>query len=280
MSRKNDIFTGAGMHEQMMQPSIERMEKDLGFDIPVEQVPLPSQGLAYPPGHPLHGQVSVAIRAMTAREEDILTSRALIKQGTVISHLLSSCLMDKSINTRTMLSGDRTAVMIALRITGYGADYNVELDCPACGTHQQCEHNLIDLPIRTLDLEPVEKGSNLFPFKLPVSGKTVHFKFATGEDEEEQALLTERKRKQGFTADSLVTDRLQRVIVSVDGETSGGKINQFVRNMPARDSLTLRRYIDAHEPSVLMEAPFTCISCGHEQEVGLPIGPSFFWPDT
>jgi hypothetical protein len=280
MSRKNDIFTDGGMHEQMMQPSIERMQQDLGFDIPVEQVPLPSQGLAYPVGHPLHGKVAVEIRAMTAREEDILTSRALIKQGTVISHLLSSCLMDKTIDTRSMLSGDRTAVMIALRITGYGADYNIELDCPACGTHQQCEHNLAELPIRTLDLQPVEPNTNLFAFKLPMSGKTVHFRFATGEDEEEQALLAERKRKQGFAADSLVTDRLQRVIVSIDGETSGGKINQFIRNMPARDSLTLRRYIDAHEPSVLMSAPFTCINCGYDEEVGLPIGPSFFWPET
>jgi hypothetical protein len=280
MSRKNDIFTSTGMHEQMMQPSIERMEQDLGFDIPVEQVPLPSQGLAYPEGHPLHGKVAVSIRAMTAREEDILTSRALIKQGTVISHLLSSCLMDKTINTRSMLSGDRTAVMIALRITGYGAGYNVEMDCPECGTNQQCECNLADLPIRTLDLEPVEPNTNLFAFKLPMSGKTVHFRFATGEDEEEQSLLTERKRKQGFTADSLVTDRLQRVIVSIDGETSGGKINQFIRNMPARDSLTLRRYIDAHEPSVLMTTPFTCTGCGYEEEVGLPIGPSFFWPET
>lgn len=280
MSRKNDIFTDGGMHEQMMQPSIERMQQDLGFDIPVEQVPLPSQGLAYPAAHPLHGKVSVDIRAMTAREEDILTSRALIKQGTVISHLLSSCLMDKTVNTRSMLSGDRTAVMIALRITGYGAEYNIELDCPGCGTNQKTSCNLADLPIRTLDLEPVEPNTNLFAFKLPVSGKTVHFRFATGEDEEEQAILAERKRKQGFTADNLVTERLQRSIVSVDGETSGGKINQFIRNMPARDSLTLRRYIDAHEPSVQMSSPFECINCGYDEEVGLPIGPSFFWPDT
>ena len=280
MSRKNDIFTAAGMHEQMMQPSIERMEHDLGFDIPVEQVPLPSQGLAYPVGHPLHGKVAVEIRAMTAREEDILTSSALIKQGTVISHLLSSCMMDKTINPRTMLSGDRNAVMIALRITGYGADYKVDLSCPSCDTQQDCEHNLADLPIRTLDLEPVEPGANLFSFKLPISGKTVNFKFPTGEDEEEQSIMQERRRKQGFTAERLVTDRLQRVIVSIDGDTSGGKISQFIRNMPARDSLALRRYVGAHEPSVLMEVPFTCISCGHEEEVGLPMGPSFFWPDT
>ena len=280
MSRNNDIFTTAGMHEQMMQPPIERLEQDLGFEIPVEEVPLPSQGLAYPPGHPLHGKKSVSIRAMTAREEDILTSRALIKKGTVISHLLSSCMMDKSVDTRGMLSGDRAAVMVALRITGYGANYEVSIDCPACETSQSPEYNLADLPIRTLDIAPVETGVNLFEFKLPVSGKKVHFKFITGEDEEEQALLADRKRRQGMVVESLVTDRLQRCIVSIDGETSGGKINQFIRNMPARDSLSLRRYIDAHEPTVIMEAPFECVSCEHEEEIGLPMGPNFFWPDS
>lgn len=280
MSRNNDIFTTAGMHEEMNQPGPTHLTQDLGFEIPVEEVPLPSQGLVYPVNHPLHGKKSVSIRAMTAREEDILTSRSLIKKGTVISHLLSSCMTDKAVDTRAMLSGDRAAVMIALRITGYGADYEVSMTCPSCEANQTPSYNLADLAVRTLDIEPVEPGANLFEFSLPVSRKIVRFKFITGEDEEEQAILTERKRKQGLVVESLVTDRLQRCIVAVDGETSGGKISQFIRNMPARDSLTLRRYIDTHEPTVVMEVPFKCTSCEYEEEVGLPMGPTFFWPDA
>jgi hypothetical protein len=51
---------------------------------------------------------------MTAREEDILTSRALIKKGTVITNLLQSCVVDKRVDVQKMLSGDRNAVMVAL----------------------------------------------------------------------------------------------------------------------------------------------------------------------
>ena len=56
----------------------------------------------------------VEIKYMTAREEDILTSRALIKKGTVLSELVRSCLIDKSIDPEMLISGDRNAIMTAL----------------------------------------------------------------------------------------------------------------------------------------------------------------------
>ena len=128
---RNQVF--ANQTGQPGQPQVQRgmpsrnvMKDDFGFEIPVENVPLPSRGVAYAPESPLYGQETIQIRAMTAREEDILTSRALIKKGTVISHLLRSCMIDKRIDPDEMLSGDRNAVMVALRVTGYGADYNVE----------------------------------------------------------------------------------------------------------------------------------------------------------
>src|SRR5512138_1969463 len=58
--------------------------------VPSEIVPLPSRGFAYPPGHPLHKRDGIQIKAMTAHDEDILTSRALIRSGRVISALLRS----------------------------------------------------------------------------------------------------------------------------------------------------------------------------------------------
>ena len=51
------------------------------FVVPTEFVELPSQGRFYPEGHPLHGEDSIEIRQMTAKEEDMLTSRTLLKKG-------------------------------------------------------------------------------------------------------------------------------------------------------------------------------------------------------
>ena len=63
---------------------------------PTEFIDPPSKGWFYPEGHPLaSGQVE--LKYMTAREEDILTSPNLLKQGTAIDKLLEALIVDKKI---------------------------------------------------------------------------------------------------------------------------------------------------------------------------------------
>ena len=57
----------------------------------------------------------------------------------------------------------------------------------------------------------------------------------------------ERKKKAGAMTDNLVTTKLQYSIIAVDGKTDKNLISTFIRNMPARDSLTLRQFIDKNE---------------------------------
>jgi hypothetical protein len=282
MSR-NDIFDAAsspGAQQGIPQQSRDQVQQELGFDIPVETVPLPSLGLAYEAGHPLHQCQTVDIRAMTAREEDILTSRALIKKGTVITHLIKSCLTNKDIDVSSLLAGDRNALMIAVRITGYGEKYNSDASCPGCGTNQKSAFNLSALPIRALNLTPTLPGANSFEFILPLTGKRVEFKFATGRDEEEATITSDRRRKQGIMTENIVTNALQRAILSVDGDPNKSQIANFVRHMPARDSLALRNYISNNEPGVDLTVPFSCTSCDHEEDIALPMGVNFFWPQA
>jgi hypothetical protein len=87
---------------------------------PVSTVRLPSAGLAYPPEHPLHAAETVDIRAMTARDEDILSSPALLRNGTVFTQLIRSCLTNKHVDPDTLLVGDRNAILIAIRVSAYG----------------------------------------------------------------------------------------------------------------------------------------------------------------
>ena len=56
-------------------------EAAFSFVVPTEFVELPSGGALYPEGHPLHGESTIEIKQMTAKEEDMLTSRALLKKG-------------------------------------------------------------------------------------------------------------------------------------------------------------------------------------------------------
>ncbi len=276
---RNQVFGGQmGAPQGVMTRDV--MRDDFGFEIPVETVPLPSAGLVYPEGSPLHLRETVDIRAMTAREEDILTSRALIKKGTVITNLLQSCMVDKNIDVQKMLSGDRNAVMISLRITGYGSEYTAEVECPECGDKEKHSFDLTSLPIKPLELKPAEEGQNVFEFLLPFSKKVVKFKFLTGADEEEIMVVQERRKKTGAQADSLVTTKLQYSIVAVDGKTDKNIVASFIRNMPARDSMALRQFIDKNEPGVEMKQFIDCSSCGESSEVRMPLGASFFWPNT
>lgn len=279
--QRNQIFTGppAGVDPRIpTTTAAEKVKAEFGLDIPVETVPLPSGGKCYPTTSTVHNRETVEIRAMTAREEDILTSKALLKKGTVISELIKSCLVDKGINPVDLLTGDRNALMVAIRITGYTHEYDAEIECNECGTKAPQQFNLAELPLKRLEIEPVQPGLNLFEFKLPYTKKTVRFKFLTGRDEEEIVATADKQKKLGLQTDSAVTTNLLYSIVSIDGIEDRGKIAGFVRMMPARDSLALRNYIRDNEPGIRMKQETVCPSCGHTEEVSMPIGVSFLWP--
>lgn len=282
--QKNAIFASQlppGVDPRMpRQTQAEKVKADFGLDIPQEIVPLPSNGKVYPQNSSLYGMDSVEIRAMTAREEDILTSRALLKKGAVITELIKSCLVDKSINVLDLLSGDRNALMVAIRITGYGPEYSVEMECPECSVKSPHDFDLSSLPIKRLEIEPVIAGSNIFEFMLPRSKKNVKFKFMTGRDEEEMMAMSEKQKKLGLPNDSNVTTNLLYAIQSIDGVEDRTKISNFVKMMPAGDSLSLRNYIRDNEPGIEMKQETVCSACGHSEEVSMPLGVSFLWPSA
>lgn len=258
----------------------EYAKRELGVEIAVDLVPLPSRGKVYAADHPLHMAESVEYRAMTAKEEDILMSQALIKRGTVITELIKSCLINRNIDVQTLLSGDRNALMIAIRASGYGNIYAPSYQCPQCEFKNELSVDLNLLPIKPLEIEPVSPGVNAFEFKLPKSNKMITFKFLNGKEEEEIVADMETRKKKGMLNSNLVTSRLLRSITSIEGNTDRSLINKFVQYMPALDSMKLRDYIDAHEPGVSMKIDFKCGSCDHFEEMSLPLGSSFFWPSA
>jgi len=282
----NDVFSGndsapeGSMAGGWTGARSDVMRDEFGLEIPVENVPLPSQGRVYPEGHPLHMQETVQIRAMTAREEDILTSRALIKKGTVITELIRSCLIDKRINPNDLILGDRNALMVALRITGYGSDYAIEVNCPNCQEKNRQNFNLSELPINTLETAPVADGSNVFEAALDDGNVNVRFKLLTGNDEQEMTQIAERNKKQGMQSDNLITSRYRHQLVAVNDITDKTKLQMFIQKMPTRISTQLRRAMDAAEPGIEMKQWIDCPNCMESSEVSMPLGASFFWPDA
>lgn len=281
---KNSVFSAQPAQQitthQAVQPQ-QRVSTEISMEVPVEIVPLPSQGKVYGQDHPLYLADRVEITSMTAREEDILTSAAIIKKGTVITELIRSCLVDKRIDPESLLTGDRNALMVAIRATGYGIEYDGEVACEECGKTTTRTFNLAQLPIRRLTIEPVTPGENLFEFKLPRTKKIVHFRFVTGKVESEMSIVNEKQKKiYNSQKDTHVTTGLLYSIASVDGVSDRAQISKFVAHMPAADSQALRKYMRDNEPGIVMKQESECTACSHVDEVVMPLSHTFLWPNA
>ena len=249
------------------------------FKVPTEFVPLPSFGLVYSPNSPLHNLKEIEVRYMTAADEDILTSRSLLRSGKAIDAVLKNCILDARINPEELLSGDKNALITFLRVSGYGPEYKVEIDCPSCEETSKYEFDLSQLEMKTLDVEPIEQGENRFHIQLP-TGTHIEFKFLNSAEEKEISDAQDRiKRSTNSPVDRNVTTRLKNTILSIDGNNDPSLINQYVDTLNVRDSRALRKYMEDNTPDIDMKQEFNCPHCGHRGEVDVPISVSFFWPD-
>jgi len=238
------------------------------FKIPTEMVDLPSKGLLYPEGNPL-AEGKVEMKYMTAKEEDILTNQAYIKQGIVLDKLLQSLIVTK-INYDDLIVGDKNALMVAARVLGYGKDYDFVYDD---------ESYVVDLSAienKVFDESLIKKGTNEFSYTLPNSGNLVTFKILTaGDDKKIDAELAGLKKINKDSSPELST-RLKYIITSINGDREAKTIRDFVDNhLLARDSRLLREYIRQVQPDVNLT--FTTTS---GEEVAIPVNLSFFWPDA
>jgi len=257
---------------------------DFAFVVPTEFVSLPSEGKFYPENHPLHNADTIEIKQMTAKEEDILTSRSLLKKGVALDRLIKSIIVNKSINTDTLLMGDRNAVLVAARISGYGNDYNTRVQCPGCGSQVRNEFDLNDYETASFDIDSLEVAVDYdnctFTTMLPKMKQEVTFRLLTGFDE--RTMLSEfsagqKKKKNGN--ERTITRQLRQMIVAINGDTNQKLINFVVENMPSMDSRHMRVLYKKVTPNINLDHDFECSECGYEAELEVPLTADFFWPD-
>jgi hypothetical protein len=237
------------------------------FKFPTEEVELPSKGLVYPPEHPLSSG-KVEIKYMTAKEEDILTNQAYIEKGTVLDKLLESVIIS-DVNLKDLIVGDKNAIFVATRILGYGKDYKFNY----LGEEQELD--LTTLKNKEFDASLIKEGKNEFEYTLPHTGNKITFKILNGYDESKIQRELDGLKKINKDASPELSTRLKYIITSVEGENDNKSIREFVDNyLLARDSKALRDYINEIQPDI--DLTYTS---DDGEEVKVPIGLNFFWPD-
>ena len=253
----------------------------LDFATPTELVDLPSKGKFYPPNHPLHGQETIEIKYMTARDEDILTSPTLLKKGVAIDRFLQNVILNQRINVSSLLSGDKNAILVASRINGFGSDYTTKVTCPNCATVSENTFNLDGVEeylgddFGDYDIVPTEHGT--FIIKLPRTKFEVEVRLLTSRDENELAAKMQANKKNKNRIETNLTDQLKKVIVSVNGVDDMETIHKVVNNLPAFDSRYMRGAFLKITPGLDMTQHFACPACGFEKEVDIPLTVDFFW---
>jgi hypothetical protein len=245
---------------------------------PTEDVNLPSKGYFYPKDNPL-ASGKVEMKYMTAREEDILTSPNLLKQGTAIDKLLEALIVDKKIKIADLLIGDKNALIVAARILAYGKQYDFTM-FNEDGEETTATVDLTKLDDKEIDTKELSEGVNEFSFKLPNSQRDVSLRLLTHLDEKELEIESERLRKVSSGLVQTMTSRMKRIIVSVDGKSERAFINNFVdKELLSVDALAMRKFINSINPDVNMRTTAT-MEDGTESEVAVEITAQFFWPST
>ena len=299
--RNNDERTGARENpdasaatQQATQPT-QQSAGQLNFVVPTEFVELPTAGRYYPEGHPLCGAETIEIKYMTAKDEDILTPRALLKKGVAINRFLQNIIVDKRVKVDDLLTGDKNAILVSARISGYGEEYKTKTTCPACATAQEYEFSLSEGVSTGFDTEyfaaeeysdaVTRNEDNTFNIVLPKSEVTVTVRLMNGRDE--TALADSMRKANAKTTrtnllghDTQMTDQMRTYITAVNGSSLMQHVHGFVNAMPAADSRFLRTAYQALMPNHDLRQHFECVECGYSQEMEVPFTADFFWPKS
>lgn len=282
MARNKERTGARQVHTDPPAPLMQDNSGGFSFVVPTEFIDLPSEGKFYPEGHPLHGQTTLEIKQMTAKEEDLLTSRALLKKGIALDRLLSSVIVNKSIDPNSLLVGDRNAILIATRVSGYGSEYRTKVTCPACGANQEYSFDLNSANIYNGDeITPEEATRNedgTYTTTLPRTKVEVTFRLMTGTDERVLLKQVENARKKRQSENS-ITRQLKQIVIAVNGDTTQQSINYAVENMPSMDARHLRLAYKLATPNIDLTQTFECNECDYDQEMEVPLTADFFWPD-
>jgi len=236
-----------------------------------EVVSLPSKGLFYP-----DGLKEVQIEYLTSRDEDLLTTPSFIDDGSVLDKLLARKIVDKNINPKNLLSGDRSALILFLRTSSYGNIYKVSVPDPRNGNSFEEDVDLLTLKYKEVNEKPNAAGE--FVVEIPMRKKKVSVKLLTS-GAEDIIFKQAEARREAYQEEvsEFNTMRLKASIMEINGNRDRSYIERFVDVMPALDAFTIRRKLLDVSPEVEMKYMFTAPD-GYKFEAPLSMGIDFFFP--
>lgn len=185
----------------------DKMDFTESFDV----IPLPSKGQCY------EGNMStIAVSYLTANDENMIVSPNLYRDGLILDYLLKAKIKNKNIDPDDLLEGDREAIILWLRATGYGTQYPITVTDNKTGIEFDTILDLTQIKHKPFVLEGDENG--YFDYTLPVTKDEVKFRFLTHGD---------IKQIEEIENEELVNVKKERLI------SIATEINSFLENETA-----------------------------------------------
>lgn len=199
MSAKNESDSTETNIKNKMKPELFDTDKiKEQFDI----IPLPSKGKPY------QNKIDkLPIGFLTAYDENIIVSPNLYKDGTFIDYLLKAKILNPAIEAGDLLPGDRDAIILWLRATGYGNEFPVTVTDDETGREFSTVVDLSKIQFKDFNLESDENG--WFTYTLPVSKDEIKFNFLSY-NEQKELFEQEKSDDAGIKREEIktISDRL------------------------------------------------------------------------
>jgi len=226
------------------------------------------------------------IRGLKVREEKVLTSRQLARQGHQFDRLLEACwesTLDPGPYTfdadapdwGSVLQGDRFFILLQLRVLTYGPEYAFRVGCsnPACGARFEWTVNVNELATHPLADEHRQSfiQGNRFETGLLSDGRKVFFRLLTGADEHKLSLMQRQSRDQALS-------NMLRLRIHEIEHVSRHDLRAFIDDLSLRDVNALIEAFDEVDCGVDTMITIECPECFTLQEIDLPFGEAFFFP--
>jgi hypothetical protein len=239
------------------------IDPTISYDV----VELPSKGIFY-----ANNKKSVRVAYLTAADENILVAPNLLQSDTVIDELLKRKILDKDFNLDELVDEDRQAILIFLRNTAFGSEYEMEMIDNKTNLPFKFVLDLSILKVKDFNLKPDENGE--YPYYMNVSKKNITFKYLNNLQEKDLIKI----RDSSTTAVAPVTTkRLEMMIKSVDGMRDQMGIYQFIQNLPIKDSQEFRKFYNENKPGIDLSVEVKTPS-GDTVKAYVDFGVEFFRP--
>lgn len=242
--------------------------------------------------------LTIVARGFVGRDARFLSDRKLARSGRVVDTMLGACFKsleepgpysfdpDKPVPWGKVIVGDRDHVLVRVRATTYGPDYDFDVQCRNgnCRETFGWSINLDELPVRKLSPESIERfrNGNRFETTVPGDDRRVEFKLATGDDSIATVQRMQRnqrtKHKPGTEPNPLI-DSLAMRTLSIDGIGDKPKaIRDYFEELEMGNITELVSRFDDQDGGVETSIEVECPSCFRQQVVDLPFDEQFFFP--